>query len=88
MLRRFQAIVRWWRWDPAEVVVFTATLTCPDCGFAKSETMPTDACRHVYRCESCETVLKPLPGDCCVFCSYADQLCPPKQTAALNSHRA
>ncbi|MGE7197418.1 GDCCVxC domain-containing (seleno)protein [Brevundimonas sp.] len=23
--------------------------------------------------------LKPLPGDCCVFCSYADVPCPPIQ---------
>jgi len=23
-----------------------------------------------YRCTACDVLLKPLPGDCCVFCSY------------------
>lgn len=61
-------------------VVLAATITFPECGFAKAETMPTDACRFFYMCSSCGVLLRPLPGDCCVFCSYADQVCPPKQT--------
>jgi hypothetical protein len=60
-------------------VVTEAEITCPDCGFSKVESMPTDACRYFYVCEGCDTTLRPLPGDCCVFCSYADQACPPKQ---------
>ncbi len=55
-----------------------ATITCPLCGFSKVEAMPTEACQFFYRCEGCEAVLKPQPGDCCVFCSYADTPCPPK----------
>lgn len=62
-------------------MVLEATITCPQCGFAKAETMPTDACQYFYRCEGCGTVLKPRPGDCCVFCSYADTKCPPMQAA-------
>ncbi len=62
-------------------VVTEARITCPECGFAKVETMPTDACQHFYRCDGCETLLRPLAGDCCVFCSYADHACPPKQAA-------
>jgi hypothetical protein len=61
--------------------VTEATITCPECGFAKAETMPVDACRYFYRCEACEATLRPLPGDCCVFCSYSDQSCPSKQVA-------
>ncbi|MEL6103792.1 MAG: GDCCVxC domain-containing (seleno)protein, partial [Pseudomonadota bacterium] len=30
-------------------------------------------------CTSCKTVLKPLPGDCCVYCSYGTVACPPIQ---------
>ena len=26
-------------------VIPESTLTCPECGFVKTETMPTDACR-------------------------------------------
>lgn len=63
-------------------VVTEARVTCPTCGFTKVETMPTDACRHSYRCEGCGEMLRPLSGDCCVFCSYADAVCPPKQAAA------
>jgi LSD1 subclass zinc finger protein len=57
-----------------------ATFTCPECGFTAVETMPTNACQFFYTCTSCRTLLKPLPGDCCVFCSYSDQVCPPKQS--------
>lgn len=27
-----------------------STITCPVCGFTKSETMPTDACQVRYQC--------------------------------------
>jgi hypothetical protein len=62
-------------------IVTEATITCPHCGSATRETMPTNACQHFYTCPECGVWLKPLPGDCCVFCSYSDHLCPPKQTA-------
>ncbi|WP_428978584.1 GDCCVxC domain-containing (seleno)protein [Chenggangzhangella methanolivorans] len=41
--------------------------------------MPTDAYRILYDCEGCGASLRPRPGDCCVFCSYGDVLCPPIQ---------
>ncbi len=47
-----------------------STLTCPMCGHQAIETMPTDACQFFYMCKGCNALLKPLPGDCCVFCSY------------------
>jgi rubredoxin len=52
---------------------------CPECGFEKEEMMPVDACQFFYECTNCKTVLKPRPGDCCVFCSYGSLKCPPKQ---------
>lgn len=60
----------------------TSTLTCPKCGHQKTETMPTDACLFFYECKGCHTLLKPLPGDCCVFCSYGTVKCPPVMAAA------
>ena len=57
----------------------TSTLTCPKCGGLTEETMPTDACQFYYDCRHCEEVLRPLKGDCCVFCSYGDLPCPPVQ---------
>lgn len=54
-------------------------LTCPECGYSKAETMPTDSCQWFYDCEGCGTVLKPKPGDCCVYCSYGTVACPPVQ---------
>lgn len=56
-----------------------STITCPVCGFSKTETMPTDACQWFYECTNCHTVLKPKPGDCCVYCSYGTVPCPPIQ---------
>ncbi|WP_298855677.1 GDCCVxC domain-containing (seleno)protein [uncultured Ruegeria sp.] len=62
-----------------QTVVLKSTLTCPNCGHSETEEMPTDACQWFYECKSCRTVLKPLQGDCCVYCSYATVPCPPIQ---------
>jgi len=56
-----------------------STITCPECGFSKKETMPTDACQFFYKCTNCGIVIKPKQGDCCVFCSYGTVKCPPIQ---------
>lgn len=60
-------------------VVRESTLICPQCGTAKAETMPADACQYFYECTGCKVLLKPKPGDCCVFCSYGSVPCPPIQ---------
>ena len=39
-----------------------SVLTCPVCGHAKRELMPTDACQFFYDCERCRTVLRPKAG--------------------------
>jgi hypothetical protein len=62
--------------------VTEATITCPVCGNRSRETMAENACRVLYRCPACGETLKPKPGDCCLFCSYADTVCPPKQCAS------
>lgn len=54
-------------------------IVCPHCGTAKLEKMPTNACLHFYECTGCGALLKPKPGDCCVFCSYGSVPCPPLQ---------
>lgn len=59
-----------------------STLTCPQCGHAETETMPTDACQWFYDCKGCGRVLKPEPGDCCVFCSFGTVACPPVQAGS------
>lgn len=58
-----------------------STLTCPKCDFQAVEIMPTDACQIFYECKRCGALLKPLAGDCCVFCSYGSAPCPPVQEA-------
>jgi len=63
----------------AAVMVMYSVLTCPRCGVPKSETMPVDACQFFYECSHCKELLRPLPGDCCVFCSYGSVKCPPIQ---------
>jgi hypothetical protein len=56
-----------------------STLTCPHCGHQSREIMPADACRFFHDCAGCGEVLRPKPGDCCVFCSYGSVPCPPIQ---------
>ena len=57
-----------------------STLHCPECGHRSREAMPADACLYFYACPGCGQLLKPRPGDCCVFCSYGDKPCPPRAT--------
>ena len=59
--------------------VLESLLTCPHCGFAQRLVMPTDACLFFHECAHCKVVLRPLVGDCCVFCSHGSVKCPPVQ---------
>ncbi len=63
-----------------------STITCPNCGFSKQETMPTDACQWFYECTECSEVISPKAGDCCVYCSYGTVPCPPIQLAPDNKN--
>lgn len=56
-------------------------LRCPECGHAESLVMPADACVYFHACGGCGVMLRPKPGDCCVFCSYGSVPCPPIQLA-------
>jgi hypothetical protein len=62
-------------------IILKSVLTCPHCGATAVETMPTDACIFFHECANCHTLLRPKPGDCCVFCSYGSVKCPPIQQA-------
>ncbi|MCF6148913.1 MAG: hypothetical protein E3K37_09660 [Candidatus Kuenenia sp.] len=68
-----------------ERITLESVVTCPICGFAKKETMPTDSCRFFYECTNCKSILKPKKGDCCVFCSYGSVPCPPIQQKSKGS---
>jgi len=61
------------------MVELNSIITCPNCAHSESEVMPTTSCQWFYECKSCNKLLKPLKGDCCVFCSYATMPCPPIQ---------
>jgi hypothetical protein len=50
------------------------------CGRRDELAMPTDACVFFHECAGCGALLRPKPGDCCVFCSYGSVPCPPVQS--------
>jgi hypothetical protein len=50
-------------------MILRSIITCPNCGTAKAETMPTDAGQFFYDCNGGGARLKPKAGDSCVFCS-------------------
>ena len=68
-------------------MIAQSTITCPNCGTSKTETMPTDACQFFYDCTGCGRLLRPKPGDCCVFCSFGSVPCPPIQEAGSRGAR-
>ena len=65
--------------ETARPPVLLSIITCPECGHAALETMPTDACQYFYECKQCGAHMKPKMGDCCVYCSYGSVPCPPIQ---------
>lgn len=65
--------------EKMKAIMLESTIICPVCGHAEKEIMPTDACQFFYDCKACGALLKPKPGDCCVFCSYGSVKCPPIQ---------
>ena len=44
-----------------------------------TDAVTDEVCQWFYRCTSCDVLLKPKPGDCCVFCSYGSVPCLPIQ---------
>ncbi len=42
-------------------------------------TQLADALALLYECVGCGALLRPKPGDCCVFCLYGSVPCPPVQ---------
>jgi hypothetical protein len=61
-------------------------IACPQCGHKSVETMAENACLHFYECGNCGVLLKPLEGDCCVFCSFGTIPCPPIQSGETGGH--
>ena len=64
---------------PDKALELQSTITCPKCGHSRLETMSTNSCQFFYDCSSCGELLRPLAGDCCVYCSYGSVKCPPIQ---------
>lgn len=60
-------------------LTLASLITCPRCGHSKEEIMPGNASLYFYKCEGCQTVLRPREGECCVFCSYGTEKCAPAQ---------
>lgn len=60
-------------------LVRRSEVRCPVCRQRTDAEMPTDACQFFWECPACATLLKPRPGDCCIFCSYGTVPCPPVQ---------
>ena len=60
-------------------IKLTSIIMCPHCGHKEKEIMPENACEYFYECKKCNTRLKPKEGDCCVYCSYGTEKCPPVQ---------
>ena len=64
------------------IIALKSLLTCPHCGHLRLEDMPVDSSRFFHECINCHTLMRPKPGDCCVFCSYGSEKCPSVQLQA------
>ncbi len=59
--------------------VYFSRLHCPYCGKCSVDQMPAQASVYFYDCARCRRILKPKSGLCCVYCSYGNMPCPPRQ---------
>lgn len=66
-------------WKKNVLPILHTIITCPQCEKKKMEQMPQNACQWFYKCSFCGVLLSPKEGDCCVFCSYGKDSCPPIQ---------
>lgn len=69
-------------------VMLETVIKCPRCGYFQMETMPAEACVICWKCPGCAEVIRPKPGDCCVYCSHASNKCPAAQAEALGAAQA
>jgi hypothetical protein len=49
----------WFYVRMSDAVILESTITCPNCGSAKAEIMPTDACQFFYECTGCGALFPP-----------------------------
>lgn len=64
-------------------LVLESIITYPACAHTQVGRMPVDACQYFYECKGCDVLLKPKPGDCCVFFSYGTVQWPPRQAGGV-----
>jgi len=62
-----------------------AIMTCPHCGASYEVEMPTEFRQIMMLCPKCGKKITPMEGEDCIFCSYADKKCPPKQLVELKA---
>jgi hypothetical protein len=61
---------------PEADVITEPIITCPSCGTAKTETMPTDACRYFYECTGCDIAAPQARRLLCVLFLWLRALSP------------
>ena len=59
---------------------YFSTLRCPNCGKTSRDQMPGNSSVRLYHCLRCNGIVRPRKGDRCVYCSYGDVPCPPRQS--------
>jgi hypothetical protein len=64
--------------DLLDVILFS-TVHCPLCGHKEKIMMPRYASKSYYQCQRCKIVFEAKGDRCCIFCSYGDVQCPPRQ---------
>ncbi len=66
------------------IMKYTWIIKCPICSFEVEEEIPEDRCVYFYICKNCWSIIRPKENECCVFCSYSDTKCIPKQLEKSN----
>lgn len=81
-----RSVGSWALRKPAERVRYFSVVTCPTCGHCSRESMPASASVRLFLCKHCCELIKPVPGNCCVYCSHGSVPCPYQQRVAGAGH--
>lgn len=60
-------------------VLYTNTLTCPECGAKQNSEMLSLESSRIYECNTCNEIIQSNEGECCIHCQYGEVKCPTQQ---------
>lgn len=72
-----------------KVAMKYTSITCPQCGFDQSVSVPSQGTRALHKCDNCKVVVGVPDGSAhqCIICAYGNEDCPGRALGHTNHQR-